>query len=132
MQLDKPECDVTDLKVGSSPLARFILVRVIEKSALHTIKDKPSLVPRLETRAHFVQVASSGLQGHVGAQFNLMSGRLHVLAQIKTIAPDGQVTRQWPLLLLAGEMKTKLAVSLHTERKVIKSNDALLEVFVCL
>ena len=61
-----------------------------------------------------------------------MSGRLHVLAQIKTIAPDGQVTRQWPLLLLAGEMKTKLAVSLHTERKVIKSNDALLEVFVCL
>jgi len=31
-----------------------------------------------------------------------------------------------------GEMQTKIAVSLHTEKKAIKTNEALLEVFVCL
>lgn len=86
----KKKCG-THLKVGSTPFSGLALVGEVEESALRPIKDKPAFVPRLEPRAHLVQVATGRRrsQRDVRAEFHLVAGCFDVLSQVEPIPADG-------------------------------------------
>lgn len=76
------------------------LTHVVGDGALHAVKDKPALLPRLDLAPHLDQVALAHLlcQNDVVARIYAVPRGLDVQPQVKILLADGEVPRQRPSL----------------------------------
>lgn len=72
------------------------LTHIVGEGALHAVKDKPALLPRLDLPTHLDQVALAHLlcQDDVVAGVNVVARGLDVQPQVEILLADGEVPCQ--------------------------------------